>query len=59
MSIQKHAPMKFINSVLLKETAKTEKVKKNVICMTHIFLEATWEGLTFGKIVIFCVVSRS
>ena len=52
MSIQKHVPMKSINSVLLKETAKTEKVK-NVICMIHIFLEATWEGLTFGRIVIF------
>ena len=45
--------MKSINSVLLKETAKNRKGKKYVICMIHIFLEATWEGLTFGKIVYF------
>ena len=36
MSIQKHVPMKFINSVLLKETAKTEKVKKCDMYDTYI-----------------------
>ena len=53
----------FEKQIILTDTAahrqtKMEKVKSQIY-VRHILVDATWEGLTFSKIVIFCVAPKS